>query len=376
MLRVLHCIYDDPRNPWVGGGGSVRIYEMYRRLQGEVDVTVATGNYPGARDERIEGIRYSRLGLRSPYALSRLSYGLAATRLLVRADYDVAVFDFSAYTPILVPRRQPVVITVHHLVTPTARERWGSLLGAAVARFERAMLRRARFFTATSAYTEERLRPLLPAAVEIARVIAGVPDELFELPREDRGYLLFFGRLDVFQKGLDTLLAAMAQLVRRQPAIELRIAGRGKDAERVRQLARELGIEPNIRLLGGVSDAERLELFAGASMLLMPSRFEGFGIVAAEAMAAGLPVIAAAAGSLPEVVRAPEGGILVPPDDPDALAEAIASLLESPERREALGRAARRIAREYSWSAVAREHLRFLRHVAAQVRGTHTPSES
>jgi glycosyltransferase involved in cell wall biosynthesis len=376
MLRVLHCIYDDPRNPWVGGGGSVRIFEMYRRLQGEVDVTVATGNYPGARDEQVEGIRYVRLGLRSPYALSRLSYGLAATRLLAGGEYDVAVFDFSAYTPILVPRGRPVVITVHHLVTPTARERWGSLLGAAVARFERAMLRRARFFTATSGYTDERLRPLLPADVEIARVIAGVPDELFDLPREDRGYLLFFGRLDIFQKGLDTLLAAVARLVRRQPALELRIAGRGKDTERVRQLARDLGIESNVRLLGGVSDAERLELFAGASVLLMPSRFEGFGIVAAEAMAAGIPLVAAAAGSLPEVVRAPEGGILVPPDDPAALAEATASLLDSPERRESLGRSARRIARDYSWSAVAHEHLRFLRHVAAQVRGTHTSSES
>jgi hypothetical protein len=123
MLRVLHCIYDDPSNPWVGGGGAVRVGELYRRLAGEVEATVATGSFPGAHEEERDGVRFRRLGAEHPYAWSRLSYGRAANALLRSAEFDAAVFDFSVYTPILVPRDRPVGITVHHVTGPTASQR-------------------------------------------------------------------------------------------------------------------------------------------------------------------------------------------------------------------------------------------------------------
>lgn len=361
-LRVLHCIYDDPGNPWVAGGGAVRVLELYRRLVDAVDATVATGNYPGARDGVREGVTYRHLGARHPYAWSRLSYASAATRLLRQAEYDVAVFDFSTYTPLLIPRDRPVGLTVHHISGPTARQRWGRWGGAAVAAFERRMLRRARWISVTSTATREVLRELVEPDTELIPVSAGVPDELFTLPRTDGEYLLYFGRLDWFQKGLDVLLDAVALLVRDRPGLELRIAGRGKDAERVRERARQLGVLGNIRMLGAVSDQERQALLAGARVMLMPSRFEGFGMVAAEAMAAGVPLVAAAAGSLPEVVSA-DGGVLVPPGDAAALASAVARLLSDAEERAALSRSARRSAERFRWDAVARQHLNFLHHI-------------
>jgi glycosyltransferase involved in cell wall biosynthesis len=147
--------------------------------------------------------------------------------------------------------------------------------------------------------------------------------------------------------------------------VELRIAGRGKDMERVRSMARELGIERNVRLLGAVSEAERQQLFAGAAVQLMPSRFEGFGMVAAEAMAAGVPLIAAAAGSLPEVVDAPNGGVLVPPGDARALADATERLLDDAAAREALSASARVSAERFRWEMVADRHYEFLTRLAA-----------
>ena len=79
------------------------------------------------------------------------------------------------------------------------------------------------------------------------------------------------------------------------------MAGRGKDIERLKSLAAELNIEKHVKLIGAVSDEERNALFSGAAVQLMPSRFEGFGLAAAEAMAAGVPLVASAVGSLPEV---------------------------------------------------------------------------
>ena len=364
MLRVLHCIYDDPGNPWVAGGGAVRVFELYRRLGAAVSVTVLTGNYPGARDETIEGIRYRRIGARAPYAWSRLTYGLAASRLLRSEPYDAAVFDFSTYTPLLVPSHRPVGITVHHLSGPTADERWGRVMGRGLRAMESRMLAPARRYSATSTATLELLRPLVRPGAEIDLVYAGVPDELFTLERSERDYLLYFGRLDVFQKGLDTLIAALALLSRERPTLRLKLAGRGKDAARVRALAREHGVEGNIEMLGAVSEAQRQALFAGALVQLMPSRFEGFGMVAAEAMAAAVPLVAADAGSLPEVLDAPHGGRLVPVGDAAALAAAVARLLDDPRERAQLSASARASAERFRWSQVAEQHLAFLTRIA------------
>ncbi|MEO8194456.1 MAG: glycosyltransferase family 4 protein [Gemmatimonadales bacterium] len=361
---MLHVIYDDPANPWVGGGGAVRVREIYRHLAGRVSVTVATGNFPGARDETIDGIRYVRLGARSPYAWSRLTYGRAVNRLLRKAEYDAAIFDFSGYTPVFLPAGRPTGVTVHHTSQPTARRRWGSILARGLGVVEKAMMRRARRASATSQASRATIETVAPG-LPVDMVAAGVPEELFALARAPEDFLLYFGRLDVYHKGLDTLLEAIALLVRDRPGVEIRIAGRGNGAQRVRELSLALGIEKNVRLLGAVTDAQRNELFSGAAVQLMPSRFEGFGLAAAEAMAAGVPLVASAVGSLPEVVDAPRGGVLVPPADPRALADATARLLDDPAARERLSISARESARRFSWASVADAHLEFIKRIAA-----------
>ncbi len=363
MLRVLHCIYDDPANPWVAGGGAVRAREIYRRLRGDVAVRVVTGRYPGSRDGTVDGVRYERVGVARPYAASRLSYAVEAARLLRRGDYDVAVYDFSVYAPILVPLAPaPVGLVVHHLTGPSARARWGRPLGAALDALERRLLRRGRWISTPSRWTAQQVRAVVGPDATIRAVGAGVDDAFFDVDRSDAGYLLYFGRLDLFQKGLDTLLRAFARLLAARPELELRIAGRGKDEARVAKLARGLGVDAAVKLLGGVDDAGRLALFAGATLLVMPSRFEGFGLVAAEALAAGVPVVAAAAGALPEVVGS--AGACVAPDDEEALAAALEALLADPERLRTLGAEARAWARQYAWDDVARRHLAFLEEIA------------
>jgi glycogen synthase len=363
-MKVLHCIYDDLRNPWVGGGGAQRAFEIYRHLGDRVDVTVVTGNYPGAETGIIDGVRYARLGAREPYALSRATYGVAATRLLRRAEYDAAVFDYSAYTPLVVPRDRPVGISVHHLTGPTARARWGRLGAGVLVRAERAMLRRAARISLSAAIVEPQLRAVVGPGPVVEIVGAGVGEEFFRIRRAEAGFILFFGRLDVFQKGLDTLIAAFALLRESHPDVVLKVAGRGKDAAGVDRLAHAAGVADGVELLGPVTDARRLELLAGATLMLMPSRFEGFGMVAAEAMAAGVPLVSSDAGSLPEVVAPPAGGLTVPVGDPGALARAAAALLDDEDRRADLSRTARESALRFQWEAVADRHHRFLENIA------------
>lgn len=350
----------------------MRAHEIYRRLAGEVEVEVATGRYPGAEDGVEDGVRYRRMGAPRPYAWSRLTYAARATRLLARASYDAAVFDYSMYTPLRWPASRPVGVFVGVLAGPSASRRFGALPGAAMAAFERRRLRRARQLCAVSHWAADRLRVFVDGAVPVAVVQAGVPDALFEVERQDDGSLLYWGRFDVFQKGLDTLLDAVQLLVARRPAVRLTLAGRGRDGDRLRREIAGRGLDREVEVLEHPTEADRLRLFARAGVVVMPSRFEGFGMVAAEAMAAGAPVVASAVDSLPEVLEGGRGGRLVAAEDPQELAAAVEGLLANPVERARLGAEARRLAGAYRWNSVAQRHLAWLRQVAGADGTVHT----
>jgi len=166
--------------------------------------------------------------------------------------------------------------------------------------------------------------------------------------------LLFVGRTEDRKKGLPTLLEAMALL---PPGIRLKIVdGRIPDDGLVIRGIRRLGIEDRVTLHRKLLTRDELvREYSTARAAVVPSFFEGFGFPASEAMACGLPVIANAAGALPEVVGSDSrSGLLVPPRDPQALAAAIRQLLSDPERSEQMGRAARtRIRQVFSWRDAA-----------------------
>jgi glycosyltransferase involved in cell wall biosynthesis len=140
-------------------------------------------------------------------------------------------------------------------------------------------------------------------------------------------------------KGLGDLLDAVALLHSEFPNIRLEIAGTGPLRADLEQRTERLGIREQVRFLGWREDMANV--LAGWDIAVVPSRDEGFGIAALEAMWAGLPVVATAVGGLPEVVLDRVTGLLVPAGEPTALAEALRELLRSPELRAGFGEAGR-----------------------------------
>ena len=364
--RVLHCIYDNPSNPWLGGGGAHRVHEIYRRLAGEVEVTVAAGAYPGAEDGVLEGVRYRYLGARRPYAWSRLTYARAATSLLRRGEYDAAFFDFSVYTPIRVPRSGPVAHVVHMSIGATAAARWGGVLGRLVRGRELRMLSRAREVQTTSHWMAEWLRPRVARGAGIRVVRSGVDDSYFAVERSESTHVLYYGRFDLHQKGLDVLLDTADGVLTAHPGIRLVLAGRGKDAGEVRRRVAALSHASRVEVREDPTREAVQTLMAGALCLVHPSRFEGLPMVPAEAMAAGVPVIATDVGALREIVGADRDGAaaagrLVPPGDGSGLESAIGAVLADAELRSAMSSRARSAARRFSWAEVAADHLSHVR---------------
>jgi glycosyltransferase involved in cell wall biosynthesis len=179
---------------------------------------------------------------------------------------------------------------------------------------------------------------------------AGAPDRGLEA---EAPTLLTVARL-VPQKGLDVLIRAMRPIGDAVPAARLRIAGDGPERPALERLVRSLGLEDRVGLLGHRDDVD--QLMKAAWLLVHPTRWEGFGLVLLEAMKAGLPVVATNVSAIPEIVVAGETGVLVPPDDPDALAEAvIATLRDDDFRRDAGARGFERLVECFTAERMALE---------------------
>lgn len=186
---------------------------------------------------------------------------------------------------------------------------------------------------------------IVPNGVDVERFAGAEPADL---PPGRR--MLFVGRLDE-RKGFRIAVAAFGRLAGRFPDLRLVAVGDGPEAAAVRALPEP--IRERVVLVGRVANEDLHGYEAAADVFVAPSvGGETFGVVLVEAMAAGVPVVASDIVGYDEVIREGEG-LLVPPSDPVALADAVARILDDPRAARALGDAGRARARTYSWESVA-----------------------
>ncbi len=170
------------------------------------------------------------------------------------------------------------------------------------------------------------------------------------------------GRLE-FQKGFDLLVEAFSRVARHFPQWGLAILGEGTRRTELERQVANCGLSQRVALPGAV--ANPFPLLKGADLFVLSSRFEGFGIAVAEAMACGLPVIATDCPSGPaEIVRHGVDGLLVPPDNADRLADAMASLMADPAQRAELGARAAEAVRRFDLEQIANRWEWMLHRVA------------
>lgn len=245
----------------------------------------------------------------------------------------------------------PAVVTPHGVIFVESRllqrhalDAIGAFKRALMDRNEREVFRRASDMILISPYLREIYGPMLsarPHAIENP-----IEPVFFDLPRApEPGRLLFAGTV-VPRKCVHDLVAALAALDR--PDVQLRVAGPLVDpasVERVRRCAAAGGITQRVVLTGALTQAELLDEFARAEILLLASREETSPLVIAQAMACGLPVVASAAGGVPHMVRDGETALLFPFGETRACAERIRGLLDDPARRARMAAAAQAEAR-------------------------------
>jgi glycosyltransferase involved in cell wall biosynthesis len=395
------CLLCYRGNPYCGGQG-IYLRHLTRELTGQGhEVTVLVGPpypdpMPWARIERLPnhqfwGRRSAFLPPEDPmailgplnffeFATSRLGYFPEILAFSLRAagrlralhrerPFDV-IHDVETlgYGLLLARSRAlPAVSTVHHplsrdMAAHLAHSRsWTEryynvvffplIMQGIVARRVDAVI------TATEAGRKEIIRAFGVRPERIRVVLTGIDVHLFSpdegVPRQS-GEILFVGNAQDPRKGMWELLQALRLL---PDGTHLTVVDEGEPAKPYAPaLARSMGLSHRVSFTGRLSQEALVHRYRRAALLALPSRFEGFGLPVAEAMACGTPVVASRAGSLPEVLgQDGQGGILVPPGDPGALARAMSEILSRPAWARQLGAAARRRAEQcFSWERTAR----------------------
>lgn len=231
------------------------------------------------------------------------------------------------------------------------------------------MLETADWVTGVSERTLLDAVECVPAIKAYSSVIYNGLPALEFVPRRlnfDEPRLLCIGRLAV-QKGFDVAIDTTALIVKRLPLLKLTIAGDGTELSNLRERVAEHGLENHVDFLGAVSHDEAMRLMDESNVILMPSRFEGFPLVALEAAQMGRPVVAANVDGLAEAVVHDETGVLVDPEDATGLANSVISLLEDPDRAYRLAQLARqRVEQRYTLQACSRAYENLYRQVAVQ----------
>lgn len=241
-----------------------------------------------------------------------------------------------------IARRKPLVLTVHGSDAALGKGPLSPIL--------RWVLRRSDRITTVSRFLQREVIALGAREGTVRVVYGGVTPKAPPGEGSSGGArIVFVGGL-VRQKGVDILLEAFQGIKAAEKGAELWIVGDGRERPRLEALAR--GLE-GVRFLGHREDLTAV--FDGASVLVLPSRAEGFGLVLLEAMASGVPVVATRVGGIEEVVEDGVNGLLVEKEDPRALAQGILKLLKDGGLRERLVRNGLATARAFPWERTARE---------------------
>ncbi len=363
-MKILHCLYDHVKNPWVGGGGARRLNIIRRHLEESGHtVDVVTGSFPGCEALTGDDARCRFVGSARGYFASTFSYARAARReVFERAtNYDLVIEDFAPWNPLFIQSltAAPKILQLQsHLGREILRKYW--VAGLPFYFIERNYPKKFAHRISISPQIGD-----YPSGT--TRVIPnGIDASWLDMESPVGRYVGFMGRLDFNIKGIDTLLAAA-----RISNLPVKIAGDGPDRAR---LLREIEGLPRVEWSGWLDGPAKIEFLKNAKFIVAPSRSEGQNMVVIEAAALSKSCIVSAIDGLRYVV---DGGfgLAFPAGSGNDLASRMKTLWENDDERIRLEVAAREHVRHLTWPDLAGEFADYCEHVVAEhrsARGRHT----
>lgn len=379
-MRVLHLAWEYPPLVYGGLGRHVAALTRAQAAAGH-EVTVVTQGEAGVRTE--DGVRVVRVA-QPPFSyhlpdlltwVGALDHRIGAAGRQQPADV-VHVHDWMvgrAGSRVAAARGVPLVATLH--ATEAGRHR-GWLpddVAGAVHLVEQWLADEADHLIVCSASMAEEVARAHGRTTRVSVIPNGIDPGAFRRTADVPAPLLsgdprlaFVGRLE-WEKGVLIAVEAMPMILRSHPGARLRIVGTGGQAQAVADLVRRLGLTASVEMLGHVDESTLRAVYSACDLLLAPSSYEPFGIVALEAAALHVPLIVGDTGGLAEFVT-DQRGIRVTPGDPAALARAVVAALADPAGTARRAERAAADLPDYAWPRIARRTTEVYAHTRRHPR--------
>jgi len=370
-MKILSIQYGNIDNPYSHGGLAHLLKETFERMTPRHHITCFTGLLPGrGQSTEINGIKYIRKGLSRNKYINRLSFSFINSVYKPVKDFDLVLIPWDRYAPVLIDsiKKCPVILELNLDFFSIASKL--KAFEPVTRYFLKRNLKKSRYIISAC----EGLKRIAAQYTKNARLFevfpGGVAEEFLKYPvdPESEKYLLYIGRLDISHKGIDILLESYKAANIDLPLV---IAGDGIDKIKVEKLVKDTGLNHKVRMVGWVEGREKYELIANCLAVCVPSRVEGWGIVATEAAAMGKPVIGTKVVGLEEAILDGKTGILVPKDNIEEFSRATKLLVKSKELRRKLGSFAKETAHGFTWESIAARREDFFYRVIDDFRQAH-----
>lgn len=351
-LHIVFIDFDDITNPLLSAGQARATLEVGKRLVAKGHrVTVISSKFPGYTDRTQNGIVYKHIGIGSQHIrLNNLCFIAALPWTIRRIHADVIV---ECFTPPFSTLFTPIWTRVPVVAKPTSFEaerfaaqyhlpfHWVEHMGAKLYRY---------FIPATHTHAQKmkRLNPAILSHI----IPEGVDDSFFTIQRQNPQHILFLGRFDLGQKGIDLLLSAYKHIESHVP-YPLVLAGHGPDEFKLRNLIQAYGLAHKVQIVGPAYGEKKRELLATAVCVALPSRQEGFSLFALETMAAGVPLVTF---DIPGLAWQGEGVYKAPMFDTKVYAQLLKEVARTPTHSSA----AQSFAKHFTWEHTTQQYESFL----------------
>lgn len=362
----MHIVFAVPTFLPLRGGTEQTVHEWAIRLKANDRVTIITLNYPNVSPREItpEGIEVLRI---PPCEVRLVGHLLRAIRLLVtlRRVHRLNRIDIIHLGHILrmglgtmvfkIVHRIPVVATLlgadtYDPIEPTGR-RYFPYMAFVMNRADRVVTMSTHMMEAARLQGCRKEIALIPHGATIRNCESTISiREKHGIPGDAK--VCFSLQRLAPRKGLEFLLAAIPTVLERQPGVHFVIGGAGPLDGKLRELCRQYKVDGSVTLPGFIPDAALASYYDQADLFVLPTLYEAFGLVYVDSLSMGLPIVTTAVGGALDIVSE-ETGILVPPGDPDALADGVVRAFEKDWRRDAIKERAER----YNWDKIVGQYV-------------------
>lgn len=364
-LHIAFLDFDDLKNPLLSGGQARATYEVAKRLvKLGHKVTIICGRYPGSEDYIGDGIQYRHIGLGSKnIKLNNLVFFFALPFAVMKLKVDAVIECFTApistcFSPLFT--KSPVI----GMPTMFEAAEFSKKYHFPFYKIEAFGAKFYKYFLAYSPINKAKMEKLNPK-IHTRIIPNGVTEEWFTINGKDEPYAFFLGRIDIVQKGLDTLIDACSKLPKDFP-IKIKLAGNGppEEEEGLKKLIIDKKVSSFVEFIGRVDGKKKEDLIANCLFGLYPSRFEDFPLVPLEFTGMNKPLVCVDVPGLKWV--SDEVALKAIPGDAKDLARCINEMTTNTEKRLEMKKNSRPFAKQYGWDSIAKQYADFCYEVIAK----------